>query len=511
MKKGFTLIELIGVIIVLAIIAAIAYPTFIVVVKNNKEKAYTIQKNQILESSKNWVMENMSPDLSSTYVKVSTLYNLGLLDKTSGDIIFNPVTGESMMDSCVVVSKDEENNSYKYTFEEECSYVSLATELKKQYSSTNTVGLLKDTNGYYYKGTNTEVSNNWVWWAGILWRVMSIDNSNNITMISSGPLTVMQPTSNPWQTESNYNNSYINIWLNSTGVDGVLYKGLTDENKAQIVDSTFNIGIRDNVNEITTTQHFGLLDVDQYTKVGGTNSYIDIKDSFWLGNRTDSSSLCQLGSGGVINSTNISYSFGVRTIVKISDIIVKSGDSSLGKLTNPYKEMYEAINTNNIKIGDYVSVPYDSSTKYCNSSNRCLFRVVSIDSNSIKVTLNGLLNSKSSFGDDGGYTSGTTIDTMISTFVNTIPSIYRYVGNDKTFAIGNYYFSYGLGVNYKVVKTPTITQNYGLPVIGELFSANDIDLSTTTTKTFVDNNIIENASLSNDYWSMNLFNFSVAS
>ena len=322
-------------------------------------------------------------------------------------------------------------------------------------------------------------------------------------MISSGPLTIIQPASAVWTTKDMYDNSYINTWLNSTGADGVLYKGLTASDKSKIVDSTFNIGIYTNPSEITTTQHFGLLDETQYIKVEGSNSYLDIKDYFWLGNRYSTSNVRYVFSSGGLDYNDPTNTYGARAVVKISSITITTGDSTLGTLSNPYKEISTSTNTNNIKVGEYISVPYSSSTKYCNSTSRCLFRVVSIDSNSIKVTLNGVLNTESAFGSTSTYTSGNTIDTLVSAFVNTIPSTYRYEGNDKTFGIGTYSY----GVNYDVVKTQTITQNYGISVIGEMFTGNDIDLNTSS-KRFVDANTIENALLSQTYWTMNAYDSS---
>lgn len=88
----------------------------------------------------------------------------------------------------------------------------------------------------------------------------------------------------------------------------------------------------------------------------------------------------------------------------------------------------------------------------------------------------------------------------MTTFANSISSTYRYSGN-KTFYIGTY--SYNSGVGYENVKSANISLNVGLPVIGEMFSGNDIDMGTSTSKSFVDINTIENATVSHNYWTMN--------
>ena len=61
----------------------------------------------------------------------------------------------------------------------------------------------------------------------------------------------------------------------------------------------------------------------------------------------------------------------------------------------------------------------------------------------------------------------------------------------------------GTGQNYEDVQDETLQASIGLPTVGEMFSGNDIDLSTSSTKTFVDVNTIENPTVSRAYWTMN--------
>ena len=67
---------------------------------------------------------------------------------------------------------------------------------------------------------------------------------------------------------------------------------------------------------------------------------------------------------------------------------------------------------------------------------------------------------------------------------------------------------YGSANSYTVPQSTTITANIGLPTVGEMFSGNDIDLSTSSTKTFVDVNTIENPTVSSTYWTMNRYSSS---
>ena len=67
---------------------------------------------------------------------------------------------------------------------------------------------------------------------------------------------------------------------------------------------------------------------------------------------------------------------------------------------------------------------------------------------------------------------------------------------------------YEPGNGYTNLQNITIIANVGLPIVEEMFAGNDIDLSSSSTKVFVDENIIENPILSSYYWTMNRYNLS---
>ena len=196
--------------------------------------------------------------------------------------------------------------------------------------------------------------------------------------------------------------------------------------------------------------------------------------------------------------------FGVRAVIKISDIIVTGGD---GTLTSNYQVADKSSNTSDVQVGEYINVPYSGSDNACGSDNMCTFRVVSKDNDSIKVVLNGLLPTTSQYGSTATITTSHTIYTPLNNFANNISSDYRYTGN-KTFYIGDYPSVSGTGQNYTDVQDETLSASVGLPTVGEMFSGNDIDLGTSSTKTFVDVSTIENPTVSINYWIMNRYSSS---
>ena len=374
---------------------------------------------------------------------------------------------------------------------------SLTDLLLAQYQEGASTGLVKDTsnpNLYYFKGTNEQVANNFLWYGGHQWRVLEFDNSaKTITLITQQPLTTIQPASAVWKNEEQYNSSYINTWLND-----YFYNSLDSSIQATIQNSTFNIGIYNNVSEFTTTKKVGLLDQPQYERAGSANSFLNIKDYWWLGNRYSSSNVRFVGNIGTLRDVSVAYNCGVRAVINISDLTITGGD---GTLANNYRVSNKATNTSGIQVGEYINVPYNGNDNACGSDKQCTMRVVSKDNDKIKVVLNGLLPTTSAWADSGSdniTTSDIIYTNVLNPFIANINNKYITTG---TFGVGIYV----TGNSYTVPATTTISANVGLPTVGEMFSGNDIDLSNSSTKTFVDVATIENPIASADYWTMNRY------
>ena len=512
LNNAFTLIELLAVIIILAIVALIATPIILDVVEDARISAGKSEAQMILGGINNYcATEDVKYQLDNNYTKICTtdmdIDNVPTMVNLGNATIENIKYNGSKLTELVI-----ESNNHKFTLcangqfvmdDEECGEEvaqgeSLISILLKQYSPDNTTGLLRDSvneNIYYYKGTNEEVANNFLWYGGHQWRVLEFDTSaNTLTLITQQPLTTIQPASAVWESEDAYNNSYIGTWLND-----YFWNSLDNSIQATIQNSTFNVGIYNNVSEITTTKKVGLLDEDQYTRAGSTNSFLDIKDYWWLGNRYSSSYVRSVYLSGSLSSFSPSSSYGVRAVIKISDITITGGD---GTLASNYQVANKATNIDNVQVGEYINVPYSGSDNACGNDNMCTFRVVSKDEDSIKVVLNGLLPDASTYGSSPKITTSHTIYTPLNTFAEGIGETYRYTGN-KTFYIGEY----PDGANYEDVQDETLEASAGLPTVGEMFSGNDIDMAKLAdgSKTFVDVNTIENPTASSYYWTMNRY------
>lgn len=390
-------------------------------------------------------------------------------------------------------NNDQDNNDHndKEDFGEDLKNLRLS--LLEDYLETNTVGLLKDEKGYYYKGTNEEVGKNYVWFAGHLWRVIGIDNNHNLTLITQQPITAIDPAIKAWSNEQEYKGSYIYKWLNE-----VFLGSMQATDRARILENVYNVGPDGNVSGIVAVGKAGLLDREQYVKAGMGSSFLGNKDFFWLASPYESYHLWAACNDRDLCVNDMSgLALGVRPVIKIPNLTAVYGE---GTLDNPYREKSKTTSTNDIKVGEYISVPTNGMD--CGNDKRCLFRVVSKDNDSIKVILNGLLPTTSEFGLNTTYTSDSGIDIILTSFANTIDSKYRYTEN-KTFNIGTYPYQNRVGQDYHMVTEKIYSGTVGLPVVGEMFSGNDIDVSKSTFKNFVNVTTIENPTAFDSFWFMN--------
>ena len=372
---------------------------------------------------------------------------------------------------------------------------SLIATLLEQYHVNNEKGLVKDTinpNLYYYTGTNEEVSNNFLWYGGHQWRVVEFDTSaNTITLITQQPLTSIHPAGEVWITEEKYNSSYVNKWLSD-----FFLNTLESNVQTNIVDSAFNIGIYSDVDAITTLKKVGLLDNDQYFRAGQVDSFLDIKDWWYLGNYFDETRLRRVNDLGYLSYGEVNVAIGIRPVIKIQNLDPIIGT---GTLTDPYKQVDVSLLNKDFQIGDYINLKYKGDDNACGTDNICTFRIIEKNDNDFKMVLNGLINSTSSFGGVPPIATSYSIYNVLENFAtgfdtNILSQESHY------FNVGNY----PAPSDFTDLSKTTILLNYGLPTVGELFSGNDIDLGDS--KTFVNIDFIENATIAKGYWLINGYN-----
>lgn len=113
-SKGFTLVELLGVVTILAMLGMIIVPAVSNVIKDNKQQLYDVQIRSIKSSASNFVSDHvLDLDItnnSSIGIKLGTLKSLGYIDSDP----VNPITKVKFSDDLVILVTNT-NNSYTYT------------------------------------------------------------------------------------------------------------------------------------------------------------------------------------------------------------------------------------------------------------------------------------------------------------------------------------------------------------------------------------------------------------
>ncbi len=111
--KGFTLLELLGVILIITFIILVVVPTINRAVESSKEKLYQAQASNIESAAKIWAADNPNvipkKNNETTTVFLYTLKNSGILD----DDLINPLTDKKFPDNTLIEIK-RDNNFFEY-------------------------------------------------------------------------------------------------------------------------------------------------------------------------------------------------------------------------------------------------------------------------------------------------------------------------------------------------------------------------------------------------------------
>lgn len=216
MKKGFTLVELLCVIVIIAVISLITFPKITTYIKKTRDDLYKTQVKSLKKSGEKWALDTVEYldkyHINDVYITLDLLKDFKYLEK---DEILSP-KDKTVMNGCILISYKD--NKYSYDYKEiDCTdpntnlneysdsyivydsaesgddYVISKSENSKEHSpayqdilKNNESKVLGETGDglyelddeYVFRGTNV---NNYVTYEDKNWRILSI-NKNDYSM-----------------------------------------------------------------------------------------------------------------------------------------------------------------------------------------------------------------------------------------------------------------------------------------------------------------------------------------
>lgn len=279
-KKGFTLIELIGVVTLLSLIALVVYPSVTTVIKNSKESAYQDQIEIVIKAAKQWGIDHADelPDEDNVMsLSMETLLNGGYI--TNDDIIDPRETGTNL-GGTIIIRYD--SNQYLYEYSTETFKSAIATWLKENKASLLTDNIFKGTNPDNYVNFNNEK-----------WRIMKINSDDTVKIIRNDILE-----QKAWDEDGSgyFNESSLNTYLNNT-----YYNKLKNSNYlAKTNYCTGTLGT--NYCESSLQAYVGLISANEYVEASadsscsltsistcGNSNYLKLSSNYYTLTRGDDS------------------------------------------------------------------------------------------------------------------------------------------------------------------------------------------------------------------------------
>lgn len=292
----------------------------------------------------------------------------------------------------------------------------LVDEVKKKRSYLDdTKGLVLDeeTGIYRYKG---EVDDNYIYYSGLMYRIIEVDKDGNIRAISEDGVTLMYPGF-----DKGYKDSYVNKWLNKSDVEysGVFESTLVNSEKILADNYYCANAVTDLENiecEETNDYKITLLSLYDYKESGGKSSFINNGTMFNLGSLDDKNdSYFITEDGDIALKQNQNRAIVVRPVITINgSVTLIKGE---GSEENPYIIEKHDISTlgdtyvgNIIKIDDYtfkVVEVLDDKVKVVSTDV-----LMKDEENELKIKFGGSSNVYSTSNTVGKYLNDTFLNSL---------------------------------------------------------------------------------------------------
>ena len=479
-KNGFSLIELLAVIVIIGLILLVVIPAVTRLITNNADKEYNNYLKIIDVGAKRYA-EGKQDDLGGSNdtgcieLSLSSLIKAGYVKEfedneitCSGDVRINNNEGKLGIFadiSCVDKDKNEtfSNNGIDHSNSCVAFVPSEDSTLKKKIAAK--YGIVADGDK---KFINTNKPDNYVWYSGKNWRIVYY-NDSEIKLLSDEIISVVPMSSS---NSTTYSDSIINHWLQSYFKDTL--KSPDEYLKSTNWDATPTYGII----EVPTGSEMvysdiGLLNSYEVSKMG---DFFDDNYKWLLSTKNSSDAKIRLAiDGGGLNIVQETYDsdnyYYIRPAITMKpDIYVIGGN---GSKNNPY---ILKGNSTNIPRGTLLNTRYSGEYLYLDD---ILYRIVHVDGGYTKVIMVDSLPERK-YCLDPNYDNTCDIESVLY----SSSSIYDYLNNswyDELSNITKIMIYRNSTWCQKNIKSPsnfyancshTPSAIVGLPSLGEMYTIN---------------------------------------
>ncbi len=468
-KKGFTLVELLGVLIIMSIVLIVVITPIMGQIRNNSKKLDDAALKLLYASTDNYLdgKANLYPknDGMTYYVPIGQLIDTDNLESN-----YLSSYSEEVLSRDDVIKVIVENGGYEFSFAEDTDGLST---LYNAYQNVENDSIYSYLGGTYFSGS---ASNNYVYYSGFMWRIMGINEDGSIKLIADEPVTTLN-----FGDANNYDESYANEWLNNYFISRLKYSDFLVEESACYVPSD-NVNISQDACESLNESALGnskvtLLSLYEYN-MSILNNYTYLRSGFIFATSTYSSTLSDklfkvLADGSITADSKNSMHY-IRPVISLMpESTITGGDGTKNipymlfkSSTNIVESDNRTLNSINLAIGDYISL------------NDKIYRVVESNNSETKLILNELyevaeVDYSSTFGSSSvfntnegvaGYLKDSLYFDQYTNLNGIVKTTFWYQG-DSTVASTNY-------KNSSLAKTNILYGiSVGIPKIGEILTA----------------------------------------
>ena len=362
-KKGFTLAELIGVVIILGLIVLLVVTPILSQIRNQSSKIDNLTMNLLFSTAENYIDENPTKYIYDSnkvyYLSIELLLEKGILDNN-----FLNKYNEDTLNKNFIIKVTNDENAFDYELINSTSFNNIGDVANGLKNST-----FSFMNGTYYKDNP---ANSYVLFNNILHKILGINADGSIRLMAVENVTKMIPGT----TSQSYSNSYVRNWLND-----YYYSNLQDndyitkqewciDNQASAAAaSTCTTTIEDYVGLIT------IMEMMNHDSIAG-NYY-----NYTYLTMTQSNVGYFYNVDTTATSTSAQNSFNTRPVINVlSSSVILSGT---GSIDNPYVLLNDPNTTyTNVKLKNI----YHTIGQYI-TYNEHTYRIMEIGAGYVKLVM----------------------------------------------------------------------------------------------------------------------------